>query len=191
MTAPKDTAAARAESVGASLRRITHMMRRTDYMSAVRHGHPVWIGAFRCRRKPLDGQHKILTNRRTGETVYATFGSSTPTHWRVYLCREGKPSAVTKLSRAVWRLTWHVVSISMDDSTHHSARAIGDYALAEAILDARAEDRPEPPLPAGVEVPSIYKVRRPAPSSVATIHSKAQGDRQREARRAMISGGDQ
>jgi hypothetical protein len=185
-----DTADARAESINDSVRRITHMMRRTDYLPSYRRGRPVWIGACRCRRKPLDGQHKILTNRRTGETVYAVFGSSTPTHWHVYLYRKDKPNAVSRLSRALWRVAWHVVSIEMDDSTYHSARAIGDYALAEAILDARAEDKPEPPLPAGVKVPSIYKLRL-ARSAVPTIHSEVQDDQHSPAQRAMISGGGQ
>jgi hypothetical protein len=31
----------------------------------------------------------------------------------------------------------------------------------DAILQARAEHKPERPLPAGVEVPNIYKVRWP------------------------------
>jgi hypothetical protein len=140
---------------------VTHLMRRTDYLPAFRCGRPVWIAAYRCRRKPLDGQHWIFINKRTGETVYAACASSSRTHWRLYLCREDKPNGITRLSRAVWRQTWRIVQIQMDDSTFHTVRAIGDYALAEAILQARSEGKPEPPLPAGVKVPSIYKLPRP------------------------------
>jgi hypothetical protein len=94
----------------------THLMRRTDYLPAIRRGRPLWIAVCRSRRVPRDGQHWIMTNRRTGETLYAVAARSTPEHWHMNLCRSAdNPAAMTRLARSTWQPTWLVRYIALSD----------------------------------------------------------------------------
>jgi hypothetical protein len=142
----------------------THMVRRMDYMPAFVRPGPYWMYVARSRGKPRYTDHWIFTNTTTGESRYGVFVKETPTSWLLYCSRSrSRPEAISRLSRAHWRPAWLVCGIHLSEATNafYDARAIGEAALAESILDAGREQKPLPPLPAGATVPDLVKLERP------------------------------
>lgn len=96
------------------LARATHTMRRTDYLPAY-YSKPVQVGVYRPHRPPRrEGEHRIFTDRRTGETLHAVFARATPTHWLVRLHRDTKRT-ITRLARLRWAPTWKVSMVYFGD----------------------------------------------------------------------------
>jgi hypothetical protein len=123
--------------------------------------HPIWLGVCRAVRPKLRADF-ILTNIKTGETLYAHVKGWDASRWHL-ISFQGRPLSrrvMTRLRR-LWRLTWHVRSVSMSEA--HTAlcdaKAIGDASRYAAIMQALDKRRPLPrALPSGAAIPHVVEL---------------------------------
>jgi hypothetical protein len=137
----------------------THRFRHSG--PSVYASHPIWLGVCRAVRPKIQADF-ILTNIDTGETLYAHVKGWDASRWHL-ISFQGRPLSrrVVTRSRRLWRLTWHVRSVSMSEA--HTAlcdaKAIGDAARHAAIMQALDKRRPLPPtLPPGAAIPRLVEL---------------------------------
>jgi hypothetical protein len=154
MTGPK-----KGDIVAAPRPVATHHYRHSGL--SVYASHPIWLGVCHAVRPKLRADF-ILTNIDTGETLYAHVKGWDASRWQLISFQERPLSRrVVMRSRRLWRLTWHVRSVSMSEA--HTAlcdaKAIGDGARHAAIMQALDKRRPLPPtLPPGAAIPRVVEL---------------------------------
>src|SRR5260370_40694277 len=86
----------------------THRFRHSG--PSVYASHPIWLGVCRAVRPKIRADY-ILTNNKTGETLYAHVKGSDASRWQLISFQERPLSRrmVTR-SRRLWRPTWHIRS---------------------------------------------------------------------------------